>query len=69
MRARSKYQVNARLAAPGNKHQANSGERQSKLPAGAGAERFLTGRGTSLNHTEDVGVDREGRDTQEFFVK
>lgn len=69
MRARSKYQVNARLAAPwGTNTVANSGERQSK-PAGAGCRKISTG-GNLLNHTEDVGVDRGGkRHTVEFFVK
>jgi len=70
VRARSKYQVNARWAAPGNKHQASSGERQTEQPCWSWVQKdFLQEMGTSLNHT-DVGVDRGGkRHRVEFFVK
>ena len=43
MHIRNKYQVNARLAASGNKHQKSSGERESPLELGPG--KFLAGGG------------------------
>ena len=59
------------MADPGNKHQANSGERQTEQACWSWVQQdFFQEVGTSLNHTEDVGVDRGGkRHTVEFFVK